>query len=42
VDYFAGRPETHDWLPVPNGARRSFPAVDIILRQRVVRHPGPF
>ena len=42
ADYFAGQPGAEDWLPVPDAARRSFPAVDVIVRQRVVRHPGPF
>jgi plastocyanin len=42
ADYFTGQPGTQDWLPVPEAARRSFPAVDAIVRQRVVRHRGPF
>jgi hypothetical protein len=42
VDYFVGQPGTQDWLPVPDAARRSFPAVEAILRQRVVRHTAPF
>jgi plastocyanin len=42
ADYFAGQPGTADWLPVPDAARRSFPAVEAIVRQRVVRHAGPF
>jgi plastocyanin len=41
-DYFAGEPGARDWLPVPNAARRGFPAVEAIVRQRVVRHPGSF
>jgi plastocyanin len=42
ADYFTGQPGAQDWLPVPDAARRSFPAVDVIVRQRVVRHAGPF
>jgi hypothetical protein len=41
ADYFTGQPGTQDWLPVPDAARRSFPPVDVILRQRVVRQRGP-
>ena len=41
-DYFRGRPGTADWLPVPEAAWRSFPAVEAIVRRRVVRHAGPF
>ena len=42
ADYFRGQPGTGDWLPVPAAAWRSFPAVEAILRRRVVRHAGPF
>jgi plastocyanin len=42
AEYFTGQPGAEDWLPVPAAAWRSFPAVDVILRQRVVHHPGPF
>ena len=41
-DYFAGRPGSSDWLPVPEAARKNFPPVEAIVRQRVVRHGGPF
>ena len=41
-DYFAGQPGTHDWLPVPDTARRSFPAVEAIVQRRVVRHTASF
>ena len=37
ADYFTGQSGTQDWFPVPDAARRSFPPVDVILRQRVVR-----
>ena len=36
-DYFAGRPGTADWKPVPPAAQQAFPSVDAILQQRVVR-----
>jgi hypothetical protein len=42
VDYFTAQPGTQDRLSEPDAARRSFPAIDVIRRQRVVRHPGPF
>lgn len=42
ADYFSRQPGAQDWLSVPDAARRSFPAVDVILRRRVVRHGGPF
>jgi hypothetical protein len=38
ADYCVGQAGAQDWLPVPEAARQSFPAVDVILRQRVVRH----
>jgi hypothetical protein len=41
LHYVAGQSGAHDWLPVPDAARRGFMAVETILRQRVVRHPGP-
>lgn len=36
-DYFVGRPDAKDWLAVPPAARAVFPAVDAIMRDRVVR-----
>ena len=41
-DYFEGRPGTERWTSVPEAARRTFPAVERILRSRVIRraHPG--
>lgn len=36
-DDFAGRPGTESWRPVPEAARRTFPAVDEIVRRGVVR-----
>jgi plastocyanin len=36
-DYFEGAAGTGDWLPVPEAARRAFPAVPRILRERIVR-----
>jgi len=41
-DYFTGRPGIRDWLAVPDAARHAFPSVEAIMRQRVVRHAGPF
>ncbi len=47
-DYFRGRPGAEGWRPVPEAARRAFPAIDRIVREKVVRHrlksggrPGP-
>jgi plastocyanin len=39
-DYFTGRVGSADWLPVPEAARRSFPPIGAILRQRVIPHGG--
>jgi plastocyanin len=36
-DYFEGLTGTSDWLPVPEAARRTFPDVARILRERIVR-----
>jgi plastocyanin len=36
-DYFMGRPGTAGWQPVPEAARRVFPDVAAIVRDRVVR-----
>jgi plastocyanin len=36
-DYFAGRPDTTDWRPVPEAARRVFPTVEEILKRTRVR-----
>jgi plastocyanin len=36
-DYFKGRPGTEQWQPVPEAARKAFPAVSAIMSQRVVR-----
>jgi hypothetical protein len=36
-DYFAGRPDTTDWQPVPEAARRVFPTVEEILKRTRVR-----
>jgi plastocyanin len=38
-DYFKGKTGTGDWLDVPAAARRAFPGVERILRERVV-HGG--
>jgi plastocyanin len=39
-DYFAGRPGTGGWKPVPPAARQAFPGVETIMRQKVVRRAG--
>jgi plastocyanin len=36
-DYFEGQAGTSGWQPVPVAARRAFPDVAAIVRQRVVR-----
>jgi plastocyanin len=36
-DYFKGEAGTGDWLAVPAAAQRAFPAIDRILRERLVR-----
>lgn len=36
-DYFKSRPGTADWLPVPEVAQKVFPAIDRIMKERVVR-----
>jgi plastocyanin len=36
-DYFAGRPATQAWIPVPEAARAAFPNVATILARGVVR-----
>ncbi|HUP01524.1 MAG TPA: plastocyanin/azurin family copper-binding protein [Gemmatimonadota bacterium] len=37
-DYFLDRRGTSDWRPVPPAARRAFPEVERILREKIVRH----
>ncbi len=39
-DYFAGRADARDWLPVPPAARRSFPTVAEIVARRTVPLPA--
>jgi hypothetical protein len=36
-DYFKGKPGTAEWKPVPPEARKAFPSVSAIMRDRVVR-----
>lgn len=36
-DYFTGKAGTGDWLPVPAAAQRTFPGVERILRERIIR-----
>lgn len=40
-DYFKGRPGTSEWKPVPPEARKAFPQVSTIMRDRVVRKAVP-
>lgn len=35
-DYFVGKPEAKDWLPVPQAARSGFPAIAQVLKDGVV------
>jgi plastocyanin len=35
-DYFRGRPGTESWRPVPEAARKTFPSVQAIVRERIV------
>ena len=35
-DYYKGRAGTADWLPVPEAAQQNFPAVERIVRERMV------
>ena len=35
-DWFKGRPEARDWLPVPATARATFPSMDDIMRRGTV------
>lgn len=39
-DYFRSRPDAADWKPVPLAAQTTFPSVEVIVRNRVVRHRG--
>ncbi|MGH7563290.1 MAG: plastocyanin/azurin family copper-binding protein [Gemmatimonadota bacterium] len=36
-DWYADRPGTGDWRPVPEAARKTFPPVDRIVREKIVR-----
>lgn len=36
-DYFVGKPGTESWQPVPAAARKTFPSVEAIMKQRTVR-----
>ena len=40
-DYFVGGPGTAGWQPVPRAARRAFPSVETILKQRMVQRGEP-
>ncbi len=36
-DYFVGKPGTKNWLPVPDAAKATFPAVAEIMAKKIVR-----
>jgi hypothetical protein len=36
-DYYRGRPGTGNWQPVPEAARKAFPSIERIMREKVVR-----
>jgi plastocyanin len=36
-DYYRGKPGTAGWQPVPEAARKAFPHIDRIMRERIVR-----
>ena len=36
-EYFAGRPATETWIPVPEAARAAFPTIADIVAHRVIR-----
>jgi plastocyanin len=36
-DYYRGRAGAENWLPVPEAARRAFPGIDRIMREKIVR-----
>jgi hypothetical protein len=37
-DYFVGRPNAEDWLPVPAAARRGFPSIARVMKEHIVPH----
>ena len=36
-DYFKSRSTSSGWQPVPPGAAKAFPAIEAIVKQRIVR-----
>jgi plastocyanin len=36
-DYYWGKPGTKNWRPVPPAARKAFPSIEQIMRERIVR-----
>jgi len=36
-DYYRGRPGTANWQPVPEAAQKSFPSVERIMNEKIVR-----
>ncbi|HVO65716.1 MAG TPA: plastocyanin/azurin family copper-binding protein [Syntrophales bacterium] len=37
-DYYKGRPGTANWQPVPEAAQKSFPSIERIMKEKIVRH----
>lgn len=40
-DYYKGKPGTEDWLPVPPAAQKTFPSLERITKERIVRIDPP-
>ena len=36
-DYFVGRPGSEVWKPVPSAAQKTFPSIETIMQQQIVR-----
>jgi plastocyanin len=36
-DYYKGKPGTADWQPVPEAAQKTFPSIERIMREKIVR-----
>jgi plastocyanin len=36
-DYFVGRPGSEVWKPVPSAAQKTFPSIETIMQQHIVR-----
>lgn len=40
-DYYEGKPGAEGWLPVPPAARKTFPSVERIMKEKIVRIGQP-